>query len=436
MRLYVNTAIRLFYRKVSIVNFKRVPENNPVIFAPNHQNTLMDALVTCMSQKKQPSFLTRSDVFRNPLAAKFMYSLKMLPIYRIRDGADALQNNDEIFNKCVALLSENDSIIIFPEGSHNRKRVLRPVRKGILRIGFAAEEKNDFKSGTTIVPVGLNYWDHKAFRANLLIRYGEPIDLSDYAKKYQENPPKTMLEIIPELHTRLKNEIIHIQNTDYYDTYELIRELYRCKMIEKLKLKSKDLNHQFLADKKTISALDDCLNKEPETFQQLNASAKVFLEILRQLDLIPGNLKAKKDSSTLIFKIVIQTLGIPFWLTGIAINFLPYKLISIIVGKLKDDHWYSSIKMVVGMFLIPVFWLIEFLTMLIIFGNNPIAWIFLISIPIVSWMTVLLNENYKSIGSIFFAIKIRKNNLERWKEMQNQKVQIIEMMDAITERFL
>ena len=73
IRTYSRCIFKAFYKKVHIRGFDHVPHTDPVIFAPNHQNALMDALAivyTCGTL--QPVFLARQDVFNSLLAAHIL----------------------------------------------------------------------------------------------------------------------------------------------------------------------------------------------------------------------------------------------------------------------------------------------------------------------------------------------------------------------------
>ena len=64
-----------------------------------------------------------------------------MPIYRIRDGVQQLGKNQEIFEQCFSILNKQKALMIFPEGSHNRKRTIRPLSKGFTRILYGTLEK-------------------------------------------------------------------------------------------------------------------------------------------------------------------------------------------------------------------------------------------------------------------------------------------------------
>ena len=77
---------KVFYRKVIIVGRENINPEDHLIYAPNHQNALMDALAVLFTQKGQLVFLARADIFKRNFLASILYFLKILPVYRIRDG--------------------------------------------------------------------------------------------------------------------------------------------------------------------------------------------------------------------------------------------------------------------------------------------------------------------------------------------------------------
>jgi len=157
---YVKIFFRIFYKHIQSYGKENIPHKKPMIFAGNHQNALMDPAAILLTNPNQSVFLTRADIFNNPILLKIFTSFKMLPVYRIRDGADNLKNNERIFNKSVEILEAKMSVALFPEATHTDKRRLRPLKKAVPRIAFMAEDKNDFNLDLQIVPVGIYYEDY------------------------------------------------------------------------------------------------------------------------------------------------------------------------------------------------------------------------------------------------------------------------------------
>ena len=59
----------VFYRKVIVMGQENINPDDHLIFAPNHQNALMDALAVLFTHNGQPVFLARADIFRKKLMA-------------------------------------------------------------------------------------------------------------------------------------------------------------------------------------------------------------------------------------------------------------------------------------------------------------------------------------------------------------------------------
>ncbi len=119
----------VFYRKVIVIGQENINPDDHLIFAPNHQNALMDALAVALTHKGQPIFLARADIFKRKIISSILYFLKMLPVYRIRDGFGNLKGNDQIFLKTIDVLKNKNGLIILPEGDHAGFRRLRQLKR-------------------------------------------------------------------------------------------------------------------------------------------------------------------------------------------------------------------------------------------------------------------------------------------------------------------
>jgi len=151
----------IFYRRVIVVGHENINPDHHLIFAPNHQNALMDALAVLFTHKGQPVFLARADIFRRKSIASVLYFLKILPVYRIRDGFSTLKGNDEIFDKTVDVIRHKNGLVILPEGDHAGFRRLRQLKKGICRVAFHADEASGFSMKIKIIPVGLEFTNYQ-----------------------------------------------------------------------------------------------------------------------------------------------------------------------------------------------------------------------------------------------------------------------------------
>ena len=101
LRHYVDLVLKLSYRTIRYVGKDRIPKDGAIIYAPNHTNALMDAMVVLAMDRKAKVFVARADIFKNPKIAKILHFLKILPIMRMRDGRDEVRKNNETIEHAV-----------------------------------------------------------------------------------------------------------------------------------------------------------------------------------------------------------------------------------------------------------------------------------------------------------------------------------------------
>ena len=97
LKFYAIFVHWIFYRKIEVKFIDRIPKDRPVLLAPNHQNALMDAMAPLLTARRDPVFLARADIFKNNFVAGILRLMKILPVYRIRDGAGELGKNEAVF---------------------------------------------------------------------------------------------------------------------------------------------------------------------------------------------------------------------------------------------------------------------------------------------------------------------------------------------------
>ncbi len=209
----IKLSLYLYYGKIRVSGLENVAKDKPVLFLPNHQNALMDVLLIAVDCNRKPYFLTRSDVFKGKFLHAFFGFLQMIAIYRIRDGRDALQNNQAVFDTCADLLLKKQAILLFPEANHNAKRRVRQLSKGFTRIlDTALEKKTDLK--IDLVPVGINYRDSTAFPDQVALFFGKPITVGPMASEMHG----WSMEIRGKVTSALQQLTTHIGDEAHYQT--------------------------------------------------------------------------------------------------------------------------------------------------------------------------------------------------------------------------
>lgn len=86
LREWCFIGTRLYFKKVETKYLEDFPRDKPVIFVGNHCNTFIDPILMAVNTHSYPAYLATAAAFRNPTLAKFLYAIRMLPVYRQRDG--------------------------------------------------------------------------------------------------------------------------------------------------------------------------------------------------------------------------------------------------------------------------------------------------------------------------------------------------------------
>ena len=180
LKSWCDATVRSLFSKIDSQGWEKVPADGAVLLAPNHCNTLMDALVVLQDSRDALLFGARADVFRKPILNKFLRFLCILPIPRVRDGLQEVLHNRETMDEVTERLGQGMHYCMFAEGTHRPMHSLLPLKKGITRTALLANERLGGSKPVYIVPMGLEYEDYYRLQTPLRIRYGEPINVTEY----------------------------------------------------------------------------------------------------------------------------------------------------------------------------------------------------------------------------------------------------------------
>jgi 1-acyl-sn-glycerol-3-phosphate acyltransferase len=172
LRPFVTFILKFFIKHISISGLENIPKSGAVMLASNHSNSFFDAIILCCTIDRRVWSLARGDVFKKNLARKLLSSLFMLPVYRLSEGKENLNGNDETFNKCINLFKEGEVVLIFSEGICTNQTKLLPLKKGTARLAQKA-----WSDGIelTVVPVGITYDTFNIFGKIVHLNIGKTI---------------------------------------------------------------------------------------------------------------------------------------------------------------------------------------------------------------------------------------------------------------------
>lgn len=358
--LWIKNTINIYYRRIEKRNAKVISLKRPVILVANHQNALMDAMAIVTQFPLQTIFMTRADIFQKPLVRKVLMWLKMLPIYRIRDGVESLGKNEEIFETTTGILRNHISPLgIFPEGNHGDKRRLRSLLKGTPRIALRAQEEYGEKPWVQIIPVGIDYGHYQKFRQTLFLNVGQPIEVADYWDKYKTNPAAAINALRAKIGEEMRKYMIDIRSEEYYDTYMGLRPVARLIVKSKLQLKKCSLAADFDADKTLIAALDKTADTQPETMAEIHRDFSRYALLRDQLGFRDWVFRKAKYSFALIaLRVILLFILLPVFIAGFLTNWPHYYLPQRVAKKIKDPQFRSTASWGAGIVVQAIYYLL------------------------------------------------------------------------------
>lgn len=214
-KIFIKIAFFFYCKKINTLGKENVPDKGAVLFLANHPNGLIDPILIASQIRRKTHFLVKADIFKNPKIATFFSWLGMMPVFRIRDGIKSLAKNNLIFEKCGTLLKSDKTLLIFPEGTHDKKRTIRPINKGFTRIVFRTLA-DDPTLKIHIIPVGITYQNSSKYPTEVTVNFGKSILASSY---YDKNEiPKSAKILKDEVAQRLKALTVHINNDENYNS--------------------------------------------------------------------------------------------------------------------------------------------------------------------------------------------------------------------------
>jgi len=417
----VTAGARTFYKNHQVVGIENIPKDKPVLFAANHQNAFLDPTLIGIKLNKPLYYMVRADIFKTKSVAKLLWSLNMMPIYRQRDGGNAVKKNEAVFDKCFDLLNSNKPILIFAEGNQGKQKKLRPLQKGVFRIGLGAENKHE-GIDVHIVPVGLYYSDTVNMGAKMLIHIGKSMKIQDYAEAFKTEEATALNKMKIELSSRMSDLMVDIQNTEYYETIHEIMLDFDYEIYGFENIKGNKIINEFHCQKGFISKVENWIENNPEEAKSLKDKSDFHTDTLKKLQL--KSWLFRKEKHNILFPMLFLILGAPLHLYGIINNYLPYKLPFIFVKKkVKDVHFHSSIKMLMGVVLFCLFWGLQ--TGLVAIFTEHYIWLYYFGSLIISsffsylyWITIL-----KTKGKLKYN-KLAKKRDARFLNLQAAHVAI------------
>ena len=184
LRAIINTLYRIYYTLVQFMKVEgseNIPIEGPLLICANHRSFLDPPLI-CITAKRRTYFLAKIELAKNPLFKFLGWIYEVMYVKNDEKDISAIKG-------ALKHLKNGDCVALFPEGTRNGLAKGQKVRDG---AAFFA-----LRSGAKVLPAGIS-GKMRPF-SKLTIRYGKPLDFSEYNKEQTEEVTKIIMEKILEL---------------------------------------------------------------------------------------------------------------------------------------------------------------------------------------------------------------------------------------------
>lgn len=414
LRPIARIALRTNFKKIYLSNVHHIPKDKPVIFAANHPTAFTEPCVLATCLPRTLNFLVRGDFFKKPIFRMLLESAHMIPIFRLQDGGySKLKDNYATFEKCFDALKEKKAIMILAEGRTKHEKRLRPIQKGTARIAFGSFEKfGDLD--IHIIPVGVNFTNSDQFRSDIMIEMGEPIKIKDYLTTYAEEPSKAIKNLTDDIRDGMAEKIIIIDKDEDIELTENLFTLARNDHSRRILPVLDNNGEPLMHEKKIADHVNQMEEAEKKDLKHLAATYFKKLESHGVTD--KGFVQPHHGKSSNIFVLLLGFVG---FLIGYIGNFLPLRLAAYIGDTFpKSIEFRHSVKIASGLGLYFVYF-VAFIISAIIIGNIA-WWIFVLTLPLFGYFSILYKEFYVNWRDARKAQKLPEDTKAKLKKERAQ----------------
>jgi 1-acyl-sn-glycerol-3-phosphate acyltransferase len=397
LRPIARLFLKIYYKKIHIIGMEHIPKDRPLLIASNHPNGFLEPCVMACFFPISLHFLTRGDLFNNPVLKVILDSTHQIPIFRFRDGFNALRKNKENLDIANDKLNRGAAILIFIEGSTEFVRKLRKFQKGLGRMAKSLLEENE-DSNLGMLPIAINFSDPNKFRSSVIVKVfpvKEPNEYEILGENKEVN--KEISRLTNDMYATIKEGVLHLDNSDNEKVFNTWypRFMY-ASYPDTHPIMNKD--EEILSRGKKLAELLD--NDEPNNLSAFLKKESVLNKLTDQHYF--WNEDQKKGN------IFLQVVLFPFLILATIVNIIPISLSKYITNKtVKKKVFYSSVLIAAVLTMYSVYILLLFILGLVV---SKYFLIIIVLIPISIYLSILYFEN-----------KDRRDYKNAWKDFTEEE---------------
>ena len=142
------------------IGVENIPKDTGVVLAGTHTH-ILDAWMMVTSVPRTVHFLAKKELWHG-LKGLYFGGMGMIPVDRSKHDHNSLE-------KAVEYLNDDCAVVVFPEGTLERGKGLMEFKIGAVKMASLANKP--------VVPFAV-VGKYKAFKKNVVIKFGKPIKIS------------------------------------------------------------------------------------------------------------------------------------------------------------------------------------------------------------------------------------------------------------------
>lgn len=402
--------MRIFFKKIYIDGLERLPRKGAMFLVSNHPNGFWEPCILALTFPFPLHFLVRGDLFQKPLISWFLRLTNQIPIFRFKDGFSQMRQNEQSRSEITQKLTDGARILMYPEGSTQNIKKLRPLKKGVARMVYDAFEE-DPKMELNIMPVCITFTEADRFRKDIMIKIGHHLDARDYIPAFKENKREGMTSMTDDLFDGMKDLLVNIQEPEVANVYESVVPIHRNNIVEKWLPVVEKSGKRLEDEQQLVKHLENLSDDQFESLQRVsNSYTKTLKKVKSEDQYIGGKLSVIK---ALFWSIVLLPLAVIGFIMNLIPSGITFLLSMFVVPK---TVYYGSISGLVRLgihmhIFYPIFTIIAFIKW---------GWIGLLYMPVACFTEWIFYRWWDNITYIFQKLKL---NLVYKKELLSLKAQ-------------
>ena len=431
LKRLIKITFFIFYRKKVVSGLENISNSGPLIIAVNHPNTLLDPLLIASLVKRKVGFLANASIFSNRIVSSIFNYFQVIPVYRKKDVKPGeIQDNSQSFRKCYEFLDNNGALLIFPEGTSVNELKLRDIKTGTARIAFAYEADRCFPGTLNINTVTLSYSDSLSFRSMVSVIVNPSFKVKEYHSLWEKDSMEAVKTFTGRIQKEMEGQITLTHDKKQEKAVLQVQKFY-IEYLDPSMSRYIDPARSFEFRRKLAERVRDLQNEDPLLYNNLETQFDDFFNRLKDLKITPGFVRSsflEKNKSIVLMAYFIQlTLLFPFYILGLITNYVPYKIPAWIFKVLKPDIEYqSSIYMITGMIVFPLFYLVNIILFRKCISSVFVGSIlFLLSLPFLGFIVLFywkIMKRFLTVLKFYFSVK------------KTDKEKLIKLRDSLSEQ--